>query len=78
MKSPVTGTTRSLYWGEIVASCGTCRGVLLLRMDQKEQVEGRGMSVRQLPDLALNGQHWLKIGRSQDAVNTGYRFQTNG
>jgi len=47
-------------------------------MDQKEQVEGRGMSVRQLPDLALNGQHWLKIGRSQDAVNTGYRFQTNG
>ena len=36
----------------------------------KEQVMARGMLVRQLPDLPFNGQHWLKIGRSQDAVQS--------
>jgi SAM-dependent methyltransferase len=41
----------------------------------KQQVETRGMFVRQLPDLVFNGQHWLKIGRTQNALqDTGYRF----
>jgi len=41
----------------------------------KEQVEARGMFVRQLSDLVFNGQHWLKIGRSRDAVQSpDYRF----
>jgi hypothetical protein len=41
-----------------------------------EQVERRGMFVRQLPDLIFNGQHWLKIGRSQAALEgDGYRFR---
>ncbi len=33
----------------------------------KKQVEARGLFVRQLPDLPFNGQHWLKICRSQAA-----------
>lgn len=42
----------------------------------KEQVEARRMFVRQLPDLVFNEQHWLKIGRSQDAVHdAGCRFR---
>jgi hypothetical protein len=33
----------------------------------KQQVEARGLFVRQLPDLVFNRQHWLKICRSQAA-----------
>jgi hypothetical protein len=45
----------------------------------KEQVDARGMFVRQLADLVFNGQHWLKISRNQDAVpNAGYRFRVTG
>jgi hypothetical protein len=41
----------------------------------KKQVEARGMFVRQLSDPVFNGQHWLKISRSQDALQkAGYRF----
>ena len=41
----------------------------------KKQVEARGMFVRQLPDLVFNGQHWLKISRSQDSLQSaGYRY----
>jgi hypothetical protein len=35
----------------------------------KQQVEARGLFVRQLPDLVFNRQHWLKICRSQAACN---------
>jgi SAM-dependent methyltransferase len=42
----------------------------------KEQVETRGLFVRQLPDLVFNGQYWLKICRSQDALrDAGYGFR---
>jgi SAM-dependent methyltransferase len=41
----------------------------------KEQVEARGMFVRQLSDLVFNGQHWLKICQSQDGLqDAGYGF----
>jgi SAM-dependent methyltransferase len=32
----------------------------------KEQVEARGMFVRQLPDFVFNGQYWLKISRLRE------------
>ncbi len=42
----------------------------------KEEVESRGMFVKQLADLVFNGQHWLKICRSQDGLHdAGYGFQ---
>jgi SAM-dependent methyltransferase len=42
----------------------------------KEQVEARGMFVRQLSDLVFNRQHWLKICRSQDGLqDAGYGFR---
>jgi SAM-dependent methyltransferase len=41
----------------------------------EEQVKARAMFIRQLPDLVFNGQHWLKICRSQDALqDAGYGF----
>lgn len=41
----------------------------------KEQVENRGMFVRQLPDLVFRGQHWLKICRNRDGLHdAGYTF----
>jgi SAM-dependent methyltransferase len=41
-----------------------------------EQVKTRGMYVRQLPDLVLNGQYWIKIARSRKAIGEIlYRFK---
>jgi len=41
----------------------------------KTQVEARGMFVRQLTDLVLNGQYWLKISRNPDQLlDAGFRF----
>jgi SAM-dependent methyltransferase len=41
-----------------------------------EQVKARGMFVRQLPDLVLNGQYWIKIARSPKALGEIlYKFQ---
>jgi hypothetical protein len=41
----------------------------------KTQVEARGMFVRQLTDLVLNGQYWLKISRNPDQLlHAGYQF----
>jgi hypothetical protein len=41
-----------------------------------EQVKARGMFVRRLPDLVLNGQYWIKIARSQKALGEIlYEFQ---
>lgn len=40
-----------------------------------EQVETRGMFVKQLPDLVLNGQYWIKIGRTREALGeVPYKF----
>jgi hypothetical protein len=33
-----------------------------------EQVKARGMFVKQLPDLVLNGQYWIKVARTQEAL----------
>lgn len=42
----------------------------------KEQVRARSMFVRQLPDLVLNGQYWLKISRNPDATcDPAFQFQ---
>jgi len=41
-----------------------------------EQVKARGMFIRQLPDLVLNGQYWIKIARSHKALGEIlYEFQ---
>jgi len=41
-----------------------------------EQVKARGMFVKQLPDLVLNGQYWIKVARSREALGEGaYEFQ---
>jgi SAM-dependent methyltransferase len=42
----------------------------------KQQVEARGMFVRQLPDLVVNGQYWLKIARNRAQLNhAGFAFR---
>jgi SAM-dependent methyltransferase len=42
----------------------------------EEQVKARGMFVRQLPDLVFNEQYWLKICRSDDAIqDADYSFR---
>jgi SAM-dependent methyltransferase len=33
-----------------------------------QQVEERGMFVKQLPDLVLNGQYWIKVSRNRDLL----------
>jgi SAM-dependent methyltransferase len=41
-----------------------------------EQVKARGMFVKRLPDLVLNGQYWIKIARSRKALGEIlYKFQ---
>jgi len=34
----------------------------------RQQVEARGMFVKQLPDLVLNGQYWIKVSRNRDLL----------
>ena len=42
----------------------------------KAQVEARGLFVRQLTDLVLNGQCWLKISRTREPLlDAGYQFE---
>jgi SAM-dependent methyltransferase len=41
-----------------------------------EQVRARGMFVKQLADLVLNGQYWIKVARTEEALGEGlYGFQ---
>jgi hypothetical protein len=40
-----------------------------------EQLTARGMFVKQLPDLVLNGQYWIKVARTEEALGEAlYRF----